>query len=92
MLTLAMILVFIFVFLVDISLNLRRVNNNMVKLMKKYEEVRVSLSERGLEYSKIFDWKSVAAQILDVYEVAVAGGAKVTLASENRGWRRLRNE
>ena len=63
----------------------------VIRLLRNEEE-RVSLSERGLEYSKIFDWKSVAAQILDVYEVAVAGGAKVTLASENRGWRRLRNE
>ncbi len=45
MLTLAMILVFIFVFLVDISLNLRRVNNNMVKLMKKYEEVHGAIKK-----------------------------------------------
>ena len=45
MLTLAMILVFIFVFLVDISLNLRRVNNNMVKLMKKCEEVHGAIKK-----------------------------------------------
>jgi phosphatidylinositol alpha-mannosyltransferase len=50
------------------------------------------LSEKGLTYAKKFDWESVSQQILDVYEVAIAGGTGVTLASENRGWRRLRNE
>jgi len=51
-----------------------------------------SLRDRGLEYARTFDWQSVASQILDVYEVAIAGGTGVSLASENRGWRRLRNE
>lgn len=58
----------------------------------KDSQKREELVNRGLEYSKVFDWKSVAAQILDVYEVAIAGGNGVTLASENRGWRRLKNE
>ncbi len=56
------------------------------------DEARREMSDRGREYALTYDWGSVASQILDVYEVAVAGGAKVTLASENRGWRRLRNE
>jgi phosphatidyl-myo-inositol alpha-mannosyltransferase len=55
-------------------------------------EHRERLSSRGFEHALTFDWKSVASQILDVYEVAIAGGTGVTLASENRGWRRLRNE
>jgi len=45
MMTLAMLLVFIFVFLVDISLNLRRVNGNLAKLMKKYEEVHGAIKK-----------------------------------------------
>ena len=55
-------------------------------------ELRERLSSSGFEHALTFDWKSVASQILDVYEVAIAGGTGVTLASENRGWRRLRNE
>jgi phosphatidylinositol alpha-mannosyltransferase len=50
------------------------------------------MREEGLEYSQSFDWNCVASQIMDVYEVAIAGGNGVALASENRGWRRLRNE
>ena len=45
MVTMAMILVFILVFLVDISLNLRRVNNNILKLIKKYEEVHGAIKK-----------------------------------------------
>ncbi|MCK9571930.1 MAG: hypothetical protein M0Q96_01460 [Candidatus Omnitrophica bacterium] len=45
MMTLAMLLVFIFVFLVDISLNLRRVNGNLARLMKKYEEVHGAIKK-----------------------------------------------
>ncbi len=56
------------------------------------ENLRRSMSEEGLSFAMTFDWQSVAAQILDVYEVAIAGGTGVTLASENRGWRKLRNE
>ncbi|MEI8223247.1 MAG: glycosyltransferase family 4 protein [Actinomycetes bacterium] len=62
-----------------------------IRLLKDDEE-RKALAARALEYSKIFDWGTVAAQILDVYEVAIASGVPVTLASENRGWKRLRSE
>jgi len=34
-----LMLVFIFVFIVDISFNLRRVNKNIIKLLKRYEDV-----------------------------------------------------
>ncbi|MEN9324726.1 MAG: hypothetical protein RL414_480 [Actinomycetota bacterium] len=53
---------------------------------------RESLRNEGLSYSKTFDWSSVAEQILGIYEAAISGGKGVTLSSENRGWRRLRNE
>jgi hypothetical protein len=38
-----------------------------------------------------FDWDSVGDQILSVYEMALAGNTKVSLASENRFWNRLRS-
>jgi phosphatidylinositol alpha-mannosyltransferase len=53
---------------------------------------RLEVIERGLAHVMTFDWETVASQILDVYEVAIAGGTGVTLASENRGWKRLKNE
>jgi phosphatidylinositol alpha-mannosyltransferase len=54
--------------------------------------LKIQLGEKGRQHSVTFDWSNVAKQILDVYEVALAGGSGVTLSSENRGWRRLRNE
>jgi len=35
----ALMLVLVFVFIVDISFNLRRVNKNIIKLLKRYEDV-----------------------------------------------------
>ncbi len=62
-----------------------------IALLSNKQE-REKLAASGFTYALTFDWKSVASQILDVYEVAIAGGTGVTLASENRGWRRLRSE
>jgi len=62
-----------------------------IALLSNKQE-REHLAASGFTYALTFDWKSVASQILDVYEVAIAGGTGVTLASENRGWRRLRSE
>jgi phosphatidylinositol alpha-mannosyltransferase len=73
-------------------------NESAMGLAKKCVELLASPEDRerfsriGHEHALTFDWKTVASQILDVYEVAIAGGTGVTLASENRGWRRLRNE
>lgn len=53
---------------------------------------QVELRTIGLEAAKRFDWKNVAREIAGIYEAAIVGGTGVTLASENRGWRRLRNE
>jgi phosphatidylinositol alpha-mannosyltransferase len=38
-----------------------------------------------------YDWESVATDIADVYELALSSGEKVTLASENRPWKRFRS-
>ncbi|MBU0547932.1 MAG: hypothetical protein KJ710_01720 [Candidatus Omnitrophica bacterium] len=35
----ALLLALVFVFIVDISFNLRRVNKNIIKLLKRYEDV-----------------------------------------------------
>ena len=53
----------------------------------KRDEIAIA----GYEKAKSFDWNSVAEQILSVYEIALAGNAKVSLASENRFWNRLRS-
>lgn len=52
---------------------------------------RNAIAEAGLERSQIFDWNTVGEQILSVYEMALVGNTKVTLASENRFWNRLRS-
>ena len=58
----------------------------------KDSERRLALQARSAEESIRFDWDSVGNAIAGVYEIATASGERVTLASENRGWRRLRNE
>jgi phosphatidylinositol alpha-mannosyltransferase len=73
-------------------------NESAKDLAKKVVELltdsnlKLQLGEKGRLHANTFDWSNVAKQILDVYEVALAGGGGVTLSSENRGWRRLRNE
>jgi phosphatidylinositol alpha-mannosyltransferase len=57
----------------------------------KNQEKRRELSQSGTEGADKYDWKSVAAQISDVYEMALASGPGVTLASENRPWKRFRS-
>ena len=53
-------------------------------------ERREVLSHSGIESADKYDWKNVATQISDVYEIALASGAGVSLASENRPWKRFR--
>ncbi len=53
----------------------------------KRDEIAIA----GYEKAKSFDWNSVGDQILSVYEIALAGNTKVSLASENRFWNRLRS-
>jgi hypothetical protein len=53
--------------------------------------MREKIAFAGFEKAKSFDWDSVGDQILSVYEMALTGNAKVSLASENRFWNRLRS-
>ena len=55
------------------------------------QEMREKIAITGYEKAKSFDWDSVGDQILSVYEMALAGNTKVSLASENRFWNRLRS-
>ena len=55
-----------------------------------------ALALRASEAAQRFDWESVADEIFHVYELAqtLAGpeNSTVTLASENRAWKRFRND
>ena len=52
------------------------------------DEKRKRLSKNGRLSAQKYDWQVVAEQIENVYEMAIAGGQRVTLASENRFWSR----
>ncbi len=52
-------------------------------------ESRKTKANLGKEYAQSFDWDVVAEKIFDVYEMAMVGGRKVTLSSENRAWNKL---
>ena len=60
------------------------------RLLENSQE-REAIAIAGYEKAKSFDWDSVGQQILSVYEMALVGNSKVTLASENRFWNRLRS-
>ena len=51
--------------------------------------LRKEIAQRGKDYAQQFDWDVVADKIYDVYEMAMVGGAKVTLSSENRAWNKF---
>lgn len=52
-------------------------------------QTRKNKADLGKDYAQSFDWDVVAEKIFDVYEMAMVGGSKVTLASENRAWNKL---
>ena len=60
----------------------------IVDLLSHTDE-RLKKAKLGKEYAQSFDWDVVAEKIFDVYELAMAGGRKVTLASENRSWNKF---
>lgn len=64
--------------------------NSVIALLQNPQR-REEIAEAGLARSQIFDWNTVGEQILSVYEMALVGNTKVTLASENRFWNRLRS-
>ena len=55
------------------------------------DDARKQIADAGFEKAKIFDWDTVGNQISSVYEMALVGNSKVSLASENRFWNRLRS-
>jgi len=56
--------------------------------MLKDDQKRNRLASNGKLSAQKYDWQVVAEQIESVYEMAIAGGQRVTLASENRFWKR----
>jgi phosphatidylinositol alpha-mannosyltransferase len=57
----------------------------IAKLMRD-DEKRKRLSENGVMSAQKYDWQVVAEQIETVYEMAIADGQRVTLASDSRFW------
>ena len=55
------------------------------------DDARKQIADAGFEKAKILDWDTVGNQISSVYEMALVGNSKVSLASENRFWNRLRS-
>ena len=53
------------------------------------EKRRKEIARRGKDYAESFDWDVVAEKIYDVYEMAMVGGATVSLSSENRAWNKF---
>ena len=53
------------------------------------EQKRKDLANVGHQSAERFDWTQVAEQIMDVYSMALTGGEKVGLVSENRPWNRI---
>jgi phosphatidylinositol alpha-mannosyltransferase len=75
------------IFTSEDSENLAETTLNLLENQEKREKIAIA----GYEKAKGFDWNSVGDQILSVYEIALAGNTKVSLASENRFWNRLRS-
>ena len=59
----------------------------LVSLLRDSDK-RKRLSENGRLSAQKYDWQVVAEQIESVYEMAIAGGQRVTLSSENKFWSR----
>ncbi len=64
--------------------------HNVVSMLKDAPLRRVK-SGCALAASERYDWKNVASEISDVYEVALASGRGVSLGSDNRGWKRFKS-
>ena len=59
----------------------------LVSMLKDDQKLN-RLASNGKLSAQKYDWQVVAEQIESVYEMAIAGGQRVTLASENRFWKR----
>jgi len=49
------------------------------------------ITSKARNSAQRYGWESVAGEIADVYELALASGKGVSLASENRPWKRFRS-
>jgi phosphatidylinositol alpha-mannosyltransferase len=63
-------------------------SKKIVGLLKN-DAQRLAIAEKGKVYAQSFDWDVVAEKIYDVYEMAMVGGATVSLSSENRAWNKF---
>jgi phosphatidyl-myo-inositol alpha-mannosyltransferase len=63
---------------------------NIIQVVQE-KSSREEVVSRGLHASQRYGWESVATEIADVYELALASGKGVSLASENRPWKRFRS-
>jgi phosphatidylinositol alpha-mannosyltransferase len=70
------------------SENAHDLSEKIVGLFKN-DAQRLAIAEKGKAYAQSFDWDVVAEKIYDVYEMAMVGGATVSLASENRAWNKF---
>ena len=50
------------------------------------EEKRKALAEAGRAHAQRFDWSLVANQVYEIYEKALATGAKLNVTSDSRAW------
>ena len=71
-------------FINEDSQDLARVVNNL--LLNR--DLNVALGNSGQDWSKRYDWESVAHQIENVYGMVTSTGEKVSLGSDLRGWMR----
>jgi len=62
---------------------------SIADLLKNAERLQ-QLAENGIDAAIRFNWRSVAAQIMSVYEVALTGNGKVVVGSENASWKKGR--
>lgn len=53
------------------------------------EPKRKELARKGKNHAQKFDWDVVAEEIFSIYEMAMVGGEKITLASDSRSWNRF---
>ena len=60
-----------------------------IRALLRDDSERLAIAERGKKYAQSFDWELVAEKIYDVYEMAMVGGATVSLSSENRAWNKF---
>jgi len=75
------------IFTSEDSNDLARTVLNLLENSQMREEIAIA----GYQKAKSFDWNTVGEQISSIYEMALAGNSKVSLASENRFWNRLRS-